>query len=415
MIHDPHRLRQSLGKPPMARLVQAMRERLRLGRGLAGTLTLARLSEQERSAVDQFLHRRPSSGSQVIVRLSEVERILREGGICETLAEAVEAIVGPVEDERDARDSAARDWADLFASVVPLPERLSAYRPWLQQLRAKGLLKRLTAGRCDVAAKLLQEALAILGHLPQPIVPLAEFATRVTGDSHALDPGTPLSTLCLAALAQQHETKLKSTAECRRRLWELVGVVVDELSAPVLVLNLHADPETLIGKILSLAAGAGEPCYLTFRQLRGVSDNPFREMTGAVISVCENVSVVAAAARRLGARSLPLVCTAGQAASAAQLLLRQLREAGCGLRYHGDFDGPGIAIANLLHQRFGAEPWRMSVSDYSAAAAVSMGPRLCMRPVAAIWDAELAEQMWRRGYSVLEEGTLVELVEDLST
>lgn len=36
------------------------------------------------------------------------------------------------------------------------------------------------------------------------------------------------------------------------------------------------------------------------------------------------------------------------------------------LRYHGDFDWPGLAIASSVMRRHGARPWRMSAADYIA-------------------------------------------------
>lgn len=412
MIHDARRLSDSLGKPAMGRLVEGLRERLRLGRPLQGSITLATPSDNERSAIDQFLGRRPSSGTSLVIRLAEVERILSDGAICDSLAEAVEALLGRIENQNQAREVAARRWAEVFLDIEPALEDLPQYRPWLEQLRSAGLLKRLSGGDCNVANILLRQTFAVLKELPQPVVSLAEFATRVTGDSHALDAGAPLATLCLLAIARQHGSRPPRSAEARRKLWDIVGVVVDELSAPVLVLNLRADPATLVGSLLNPMADAGEPCHLTVRQLRRIEANAFVSFDGAKIYVCENVSVVAAAAQRLGRRCAPLICTAGQPASSVQLLLQKLREAGCRLLYHGDFDAAGIVIANMLMNRFGAEPWRMSIGDFVAAAA-SPGPKLKCHPVAAIWADELAEKMFGFGHAALEESVLDSLMADL--
>lgn len=412
MIYDEDRLRRTLDSPAMSRLMQALRGRLRRGRGLGGTITLDGPTQEERSAIDRFLERRPTSGDALCIRVSEIERILREGDICDSLREAIEAITGPVSDERGAREAAKLQWAQVFSSVEPAMTELPIHTTWLEQLRCSGLLKRLCGGDCARAGTLLRAALSVLRELPQPVVPLAEFAARTTGDSHALDAGTPLATLCLLAVALQHGAKAPRSAEARRRLWDLSGIVTDELSAPVLVLNLRPDSSTLVGQWLALMAGAGEPCHLTVRQLRQIDSSAFRPLSASAVHVCENPSVVAAAAHRLGAKSLPLICTAGQPASAAQLLLRLLRGAGCELVYHGDFDPPGIAIANLLHQRFGTQPWRMSAADYSAAATVN-GPILNGRFVPAAWDKELTIQMQFHGHAVLEEHVLNWLIADL--
>ena len=201
MIHDPDRLQQALGKATLARLIQGIAARLRFGQSLGGTLTLPDVSADERSAIDHFLGRRPSSGTPLVVRLAEMERILCESGMCDSLAEGVQAIVGPIEDQRRARDSSSHRWTDLFSSIEAAMADLPLYRDWLARIRSTGLLKKYSGDDCVFAGMLLRQALFVLRQLPQPAVPLAELATRTTGDSHALDAGKPLSTLCLQAIA----------------------------------------------------------------------------------------------------------------------------------------------------------------------------------------------------------------------
>jgi len=48
---------------------------------------------------------------------------------------------------------------------------------------------------------------------------------------------------------------------------------------------------------------------------------------------------------------------------------RRLIEDGAVLRYRGNFDWPGVAIANRVITYFGAVPWRMGRADYEAALA----------------------------------------------
>ena len=55
-----------------------------------------------------------------------------------------------------------------------------------------------------------------------------------------------------------------------------------------------------------------------------------------------------------------MVCTAGNPTLVVTSLLARLVEDGADLRYRGDFDWPGVAIANRVVTDFGAVPWRMS-------------------------------------------------------
>jgi uncharacterized protein (TIGR02679 family) len=99
-------------------------------------------------------------------------------------------------------------------------------------------------------------------------------------------------------------------------------------------------------------------------------------------------------------------------------LLQRLADDRAVMRYRGDFDWPGIAIANRIVSDFGAKPWRMGAADYEAAL-VAAGesmielPRLTGDSVAAAWDGELAPAMSRAGWAVHEELMLEDLLSDL--
>lgn len=55
-------------------------------------------------------------------------------------------------------------------------------------------------------------------------------------------------------------------------------------------------------------------------------------------------------------------------------MLAQLRDAGIRLRYHGDFDWPGLQIGNRVVRRYGADSWRFDHDDYLAAASADGRP-----------------------------------------
>ena len=86
-----------------------------------------------------------------------------------------------------------------------------------------------------------------------------------------------------------------------------------------------------------------------------------------MVFVCENPRVLEAAFER-GSPSA-VVCTQGQPAVVVLSLLAILRDGGATLRYHGDFDWPGITIANALIAGHGCAPWQLAAADYEAALA----------------------------------------------
>ncbi|WP_338572893.1 DUF2399 domain-containing protein [Arachnia propionica] len=79
---------------------------------------------------------------------------------------------------------------------------------------------------------------------------------------------------------------------------------------------------------------------------------------GAEVFVCENPTVLEAAADRHGAASRPLVCTFGLPSQAAWELLLGLGDVRCHVRADGDV--VGWRIVNQLRDRLpGAFTWRM--------------------------------------------------------
>jgi uncharacterized protein (TIGR02679 family) len=182
-------------------------------------------------------------------------------------------------------------------------------------------------------------------------------------------------------------------------------VLVNELARPALVLNLPLEGGG------HLAGEAGEPAYAALRRL--LRAPPRLAVAGRPVYVCENPNLVAVAADRLGPRCAPLVCTEGMPAAAQRTLLAQIAKAGTQLFYHGDFDWPGIRIANVVMRDFGAAPWRFGAADYAAAAGTASGQALTGAPVAASWDAALAPSMQRHGLAIPEEGVATALLRDL--
>ena len=85
------------------------------------------------------------------------------------------------------------------------------------------------------------------------------------------------------------------------------------------------------------------------------------------------------------------------------------------VRYHGDFDWPGVAIAGRILAA-GAQPWRMGASDCEdAVAAASSADKLPLAgtPGPTPWDPQLAVNMSRIGVAVHEEALLNVLLADL--
>jgi uncharacterized protein (TIGR02679 family) len=189
----------------------------------------------------------------------------------------------------------------------------------------------------------------------------------------------------------------------------------DALSSTALVAGLRPASSGTAELILTTCAEGGEAAVLTLAQLRA-SEAGWRtgqDGTPAGVHVVENPSVMATALRRYGRDCPPLICVSGWPSAAAILLLRTLRDDGVRLRYHGDFDGPGLRIAAHVMAKAGAQPWRMSTQDYVLALRDrASGPAVGKVPDAP-WDQDLAPALRARGTGVPEESVVDLLLADL--
>lgn len=411
MAVDRERARDLFADEELAWLIDRLRTRLERRRPLEGRLRLDAPTEGQRDALERLVGRRPRTARSISVEVAELAEVLRRAGIADELGELVEAVGGPLVDRVARAEEERQRWEAVHRSLRAAASDLDpSLVGWAEELEGSGLLRRL-ARTPEVAEALTDQVLRVLAALPGDGVPLAELAAATLGDSHALDDDRPVATLVLRAIEMRSglPRRDRSAAE-RRALWARAGVLRDELSAPVLVLNLRPAGDGVVARTLRLHADAGEPYRATLRQL--VRHPPdWRRVGASAVAVCENPTVLAAVAERLGPGAPPLVCTDGQPSGAVQTLLRALVEAGVSLRFHADLDAGGIRIGNLLVDRFGAEPWRMRTTDYEAAA--HRGPPLRRVPDVALWDADLAPAMAARGRAVHEEQVLDLLLADL--
>ncbi|WP_329098522.1 TIGR02679 family protein [Streptomyces sp. NBC_01439] len=403
---DSVRLRRLLGDPGLSWLVDRVRRRLEREQSLTGPISLSVPTQAQRAAAERLLGRSPGSGRSLTVRLDDVDAVLRRSGVSPAgLAAAVTALTGPVVALDSAKVADARAWHEAYAPLDALADEIPALAPWTVRMRGDGLLRRLV-GTPAAAHSLLGEVVTVLRALPaDPPVSLPAFAARVLGAAHALDDDTPRATVTLAGIRALTGFPDGAGAEWRREAWASAGLLRDELSSTVLTLNLRGTPA------LDWAADAGEPSVLTLRQL---IRNPLASSTPSV-RICENPTVLAAAADVHGADSAPLVCLQGQPSVAAVTLLRHLHQGGTALHYHGDFDWGGLRIASGLLRRVPWLPWRYTTADYRAAALTHPGGSpLTGRPAEAPWAPGLSGALEELGVRIEEETVLDVLLSDLA-
>ncbi len=401
-------------------LLDRLRKQLLQGEPLSGKCRLSGLNEQQRRRIVE-LTGSSSRGKTITVDLEVFQQVVHNTGRFDSLRQLVEtAVGGPIENRRANRASYDAAWTSVWESAHRLVGETNVpfisadgLTECLQDLRG-GWLVRATRRDSRLALDLIQRALKILQQLPLEPTPLSIFAAEQTGDAHSLDQNQTLGRLVIKLLAAGSCSSKNADlrrAGSRRILWESVGVVTDELSSSALVLNLPATGESLTDKMLRQHAADGMPCRVTFRHLRLFRPTFSSNQTRQPLYVCENPSVLAAAADRFGSRCPPMVCVEGQPGLTCWSILQMLHRSGFQLNYHGDFDWGGLRIANKLYEAFAFRPWRFSASDHST---VSSNHRPLKPPAAeALWDADLADAIRSSGVAVEEESLIELLLSDL--
>ncbi len=431
----PARLRAYLSSPDLAAVWNAARIRLeRNGLVVTGTLTLD-IDDTAADRLSGLLGRSLPPGPGRRLKLTELDAALRRSAAGQGLISVLESLDGrPLTDQTAARRDTQAQWAQVWhrldASLAEAGLAEAEWVPdWIAGLRRTGILTR--AGT-DAAARALTHAIAALGTLASSSAPdllgptregsrrwnvtsceLAVLATHVTGDAHGLDDSQLSSAVLLRAAAHALGKPIPESTADRRELWQALGVATDSISGTVLTWRLRPPGPDRWSAMLRERADLGLVTHLTLHELERAGEVAFAEPSQSV-SVCENPQVLQAAAHA-GANS-PLVCLSGNPAAAGTKLLRALIAAGNPVRYHGDFDWPGVAIAGRIIAG-GAVHWRMSAADYRGAVAgldSDHAVALTGKAVATPWDPALASAMATHGLAVHEESLLHDLVTDLA-
>ena len=395
------RVRLLLGGVALAPLMDRIEQRMRRGRPLAGVITLTGLSADQRAAVAGLLGRPFSAAASTSVRLEAVDDVVRRSGAAPDLASAMTVLRGPIP---VAADEAAREQARWDRACWPLDRSVDERHPelsWLPEvLRRTGRLK-ASARSASAASGLVEDLVRVLDALPARGEPLAAFSARVLHSAHALDAG-PLRGLVETALSGD----AARSADPGSDIWERVGIALDSSASTALIHALPFDRSTAVGRSIDDMVAIGRPVPITLGVL---AEGP--RPVATEVFVCENPSVIAAAADRLGPACAPMICVRGQPSVATQRLLRLVSESGATVRYHGDFDWGGIRIANRIMRASGVLPWRFRAEDLDALDLP--GAPLAGTRVEATWDRDLATALEARGRRLEEEQVLESLLGDL--
>ena len=406
----PPALHAHLAAPSLMSMWADLRERLeRTGHAVRGTLVVD-LDDAAADKLGGLLGRSLERGT-CRVRLAELDGALRTSAAGRGLVSVVAELTGGALRDRPAeraKSQAGREklWAHLDRQLVAVGVADQDWvTPWTDWLHRGGMLSRLPQAAAEPTLSMAVRVIAAVLATDRAPRSLAELAAEHTGTAHGLDDGVPTGALVLRGVAFAVQAPAPTSAAERRALWQRVGVSTDEISGTVLVWALRPPGADRWSTMMRERADLGLITHLTVHELHHTE--PLTPL-GEVVHACENPQVL----QQLAAAGVdrPLICTSGNPAAVGLHLLDRVI-----VRYHGDFDWPGIAIARRIIAR-GATPWRLGHDDYlEAAARLPADHRLALtgRPESTPWDVRLHTVMITTDVAVHEEAIVDLLLADL--
>ncbi|MFC9351715.1 TIGR02679 domain-containing protein [Arthrobacter sp. NPDC057013] len=391
-------------RPGSATLLAEVREKVEAGK--TGDRVQVAVVEDQRDDVGRMLgvawelSRKP-------VTLRLLRDALTKAGA--DLTGLLTEVGGPLRDKPTERRLVAHAKEQMRSDVVDLLAGAGVLRP----IAELAVVRRWLGADPQAVAGVVAAAWSALptqpggSHSQLDTVGLAEFAGQKLLDPHALDrdhpAGRAVARLLAATFAWLDQSEAPgggveavmkkvledalaaaavdaagSVLQARswRGTWTRAGISCDQVSSTVLVLNL---PLNGVNPALAeVTAVAGEPIWLTARMtvepchtaMNWTSNTglPRCQSNGTepdqlVVRVCENPSVIEAAANRLGASCPPLVCLYGRPSSAAWSVLSAVAAEGAQILLSTDRDVAGDQIATEVEARIGrrygplVSPW----------------------------------------------------------
>lgn len=391
--------------PIFCRLLKGFCEKYRSYGDFRGSVQLSFRNETEREALEGFFGRSFRNQKSVSVSAQAFRKALLETRFAavspEALLEAFNGapLLGKRKAEQQRREMVQCCWQraiDAWENENHCPTAMAL----LQSLRAmssaeaagpsstelSALVHQMLSGQQEASESALLEALEQqLGFLTRALDLIAElrqqsnyqylpvFAAALTGDPHALDPGSEnahLFSLLLEWLRAKGETSaepMEAAVLKRQSLYFSAGILLDDVSNYAMICGVEADvAEGKRHEGMTGFAAAGEPVNVPLSVLAKWQHIRCRENT---LWIVENPVVYAVLAEQWrGRRSL--MCMNGQPRLSAWLILRLLQKDGIRVYYAGDFDPEGLCIAERVQQSLTPEQfsfWHMTEEDYARA------------------------------------------------
>lgn len=194
-------------------------------------------------------------------------------------------------------------------------------------------------------------------------LPIAQFASNISGNPHFLDKNSQSASLFVSILAYLYKEEHPSSAKQWYELLEKAGLIKNEIAGNVAIYNVNLIKD---GKAHKGALGCYEYHEIFMASYNNLSSIDKATTSNSIVYIVENEMVFTLLQKQIKDSDTALICTSGQLSLTATKLIELLVKGNTKIYYSGDIDPEGIGICDRLWLKYPNNiiPWHMETNDY---------------------------------------------------
>ena len=194
-------------------------------------------------------------------------------------------------------------------------------------------------------------------------LPIAQFASNISGNPHFLDKNSQSASLFVSILAYLYKEEYPSSTKQWYELLEKAGLIKNEIAGNVAIYNVNLIKD---GKAHKGAFGCYEYHEIFMASYNNLSSIDKATTSSNIVYIVENEMVFTLLQKQIKDSDTALICTSGQLSLTATKLIDLLVKGNTKIYYSGDIDPEGIGICDRLWLKYpnNVIPWHMEISDY---------------------------------------------------
>lgn len=194
-------------------------------------------------------------------------------------------------------------------------------------------------------------------------LPIAQFASNISGNPHFLDKNSQSASLFVSILAYLYKEEYPSSTKQWYELLEKAGLIKNEIAGNVAIYNVNLIKD---GKAHKGAFGCYEYHEIFMASYNNLSSIDKATTSSSIVYIVENEMVFTLLQKQIKDSDTALICTSGQLSLTATKLIDLLVKGNTKIYYSGDIDPEGIGICDRLWQKYPKNifPWQMNLNAY---------------------------------------------------